>query len=59
MRIRMLLDAEVPDSELTPIAEMVADQPPAELCIHAGDGPAYYAVRFMGAQQVDASVQVH
>jgi hypothetical protein len=55
MRVRFLIDAEVDDRQLAPIAEMVAEQPPADLCIHSNIGPVYYPTRFMGAQQVLAS----
>jgi hypothetical protein len=59
MRIRFLIDAEVPDTDLATLAERIADQPPATLVLHSGEDyepEVTYSGRFMGAQQVMANV---
>jgi hypothetical protein len=60
MRLRLLIDAEVPDEEIGDLAERIAEQPPTHVQIADTENePTTYMVlagRLMGAQQVQAGV---
>jgi hypothetical protein len=53
MRIRMLIEAEVPDDQIPVIAEHIAEQPVVDMTVRLTESDRqWYAGRFVGAQQV-------